>query len=204
MTDLPRDKDGKLYENRKNRNIKVQLKKKVMNGAKESVRKQSRDSTDKLTKKGVNTSFDPIPENEVRMLVQQIREGVNRKVAVRAMGRGETRGEYFIERGLKFIDKTTDGDQIIERPTYVKDEILKAEAEQEKMARLALMQSMKKGNAKVAMEFLNHQQAEVQEYFNDRAEYRQIAQDMGLSKQEYYRCLNVLNGISERKASENV
>jgi len=51
MTDLPRDKDGNLYENRKNRNIKVQLKKKVKNGAKEAVRKQSRDSTDKLTKK---------------------------------------------------------------------------------------------------------------------------------------------------------
>lgn len=91
MTDLPRDKDGNLYENRKNRNIKVQLMKKVKNGAKESVRKQSRDSTDKLTKKGVNSPFEPIPENEVRMLVQQIREGVNRKVAVRSMGRGETR-----------------------------------------------------------------------------------------------------------------
>ena len=51
MTDLPRDKNGNLYENRKNRSIKVQLKKKVMNGAKEAVRKQSRDSTDKLTKK---------------------------------------------------------------------------------------------------------------------------------------------------------
>jgi hypothetical protein len=138
------------------------------------------------------------------MLVQQIREGVNRKVAVRSMGRGETRGEYFIERGLKYVDKTTDNGMIIEKPTYVKDEILKAEAEQEKIARLALMQSMRKGNAKVAMEFLNHQQNEVQEYFNDRAEYRQIAQDMGLSKQEYYRCLNVLNGMSEAKASENV
>ena len=33
---------------------------------------------------------------------------------------------------------------IIEKPTYVKDEILKAEAEQEKIARLALMQSMRK------------------------------------------------------------
>ena len=204
MTDLPRDKDGNLYENRKNRNIKVQLMKKVKNGAKESVRKQSWDSTDKLTKKWVNTSFDPIPENEVRMLVQQIREGVNRRVAVRAMWRGETRGEYFIERGLKYIDKTMDGDKIIEKATFVKDEILKAEADQEKMARLALMQSMKKGNAKVAMEFLNHQQQEVQEYFNDRAEYRQIAQDMWLSKQEYYRCLNVLNGMSEQRASENV
>lgn len=82
---------------------------------------------------------------------------------------------------------------IVERPTFVKNEILKAEAEQEKIARLALMQSMKKGNAKVALEFLNRQQEEVQQYFNDREEYRQIAQDMGLSKQEYYRCLNVLN-----------
>lgn len=71
-----------------------------------------------------------------------------------------------------------DGDKVIEKATFVKDEILKAEADQEKMARLALMQSMKKGNAKIAMEFLNHQQQEVQEYFNDRAEYRQIAQDM--------------------------
>jgi DNA invertase Pin-like site-specific DNA recombinase len=93
---------------------------------------------------------------------------------------------------------------IIEKPTFVKNEILKAEAEQEKIDRLALMQSMKKGNAKVALEFLNRQQEEVQQYFNDREEYRQIAQDMGLSKQEYYRCLNVLNGMSEAKASENV
>ena len=93
---------------------------------------------------------------------------------------------------------------IVERPTFVKNEILKAEAEQEKIARLALMQSMKKGNAKVALEFLNRQQEEVQQYFNDREEYRQIAQDMGLSKQEYYRCLNVLNGMSEQKASQNV
>ena len=86
---------------------------------------------------------------------------------------------------------------IIEKPTFVKNEILKAEAEQEKIARLALMQSMKKGNAKVALDFLNRQQEEVQQYFNDREEYRQIVQDMGLSKQEYYRCLNVLNGMSE-------
>ncbi len=93
---------------------------------------------------------------------------------------------------------------IVERPTFVKNEILKAEAEQEKIARLALMQSMKKGNAKVALDFLNRQQEEVQQYFNDREEYRQIAQDMGLSKQEYYRCLNVLNGMSEQKASQNV
>lgn len=95
---LPRDKDGKLYENRKYVRAKSTLMAHVKNGAKESVRKQSRDSTDKLTKKGVNSPFEPIPENEVRMLVQQIREGVNRKVAVRSMGRGETRGEYFIER----------------------------------------------------------------------------------------------------------
>ena len=51
MTDLPRDKNGNLYENRKYTGMKVQLKKKIKNGAKEAVRKQSRDSTDKPTKK---------------------------------------------------------------------------------------------------------------------------------------------------------
>ncbi|MBQ0112659.1 MAG: hypothetical protein KBT03_05980 [Bacteroidales bacterium] len=66
----------------------------------------------------------------------------------------------------------------IEKATFVKNEILKAEADQEKIARLALMQSMKKGNARVAMEFLNKQQDEVQKYFNDTPEYRQIADDM--------------------------
>lgn len=71
-----------------------------------------------------------------------------------------------------------DDGMIIEKPTFVKNEILKAEAEQEKIARLALMQSMKKGNAKIALDFLNRQQEEVQQYFNDREEYRQIAQDM--------------------------
>ena len=204
MTDLPRDKNGNLYENRKHVNSKVALAKKVKNGAKEAVRKQSWDSTDKLTKKWVNSPFDPIPENEVRMLVQQIREWVNRKVAAKALWLWETRAEYFIERGLKYTDKTMDDGMIIEKPTFVKNEILKAEAEQEKIARLALMQSMKKWNAKVALDFLNRQQEEVQQYFNDREEYRQIAQDMWLSKQEYYRCLNVLNGMSEQKASENV
>ncbi len=92
----------------------------------------------------------------------------------------------------------------IEKATFVKNEILKAEADQEKIARLALMQSMKKGNARVAMEFLNKQQDEVQKYFNDTPEYRQIADDMWLSKQEYYWCLNVLNWMSQQKASENV
>lgn len=51
MTDLPRDKNGNLYENRKHVNSKVALTKKIKNGAKEAVRKQSWDSTDKLTKK---------------------------------------------------------------------------------------------------------------------------------------------------------
>jgi len=88
MTDLPRDKDGNLYQNGMGtKRVKNRLKQNVKRAAKSSVIKQSRDSTDKLTTKGVNTSFEPIPENEVRMLVQQIREGVNRKVAVRAMGR---------------------------------------------------------------------------------------------------------------------
>lgn len=51
MAELPKDKNGKLYENRKHANKKSTLMQHVKNGAKESVRKQSRDSTDKLTKK---------------------------------------------------------------------------------------------------------------------------------------------------------
>ena len=84
--DYPRDKDGKLYENGKGtKRVKNRLKQNVTKAANTSVIKQSRDSTDKLTKKGVNSPFEPIPEREVRMLVQQIREGVNRRVAIRAM-----------------------------------------------------------------------------------------------------------------------
>jgi hypothetical protein len=51
MTDLPKDKDGKLYENRKDRKLKMPFREQRKNGAKEAVRKQSRDSTDKLTTK---------------------------------------------------------------------------------------------------------------------------------------------------------
>ena len=201
--ELPRDKDWKLYENRVNKS-KKKYKKQVRDAAKESVRKQTWDSTPKLTKKWVNSPYDPIPEREIRMMVQQIREWLPRRIAAKAVGVGETRAEYFIERWLHYSDKVMEEWVLVEKPTYVKNEILKAEAEQEKIARLAVMQSMKKGNAKVAMEFLWKTQEEVQKYFNDTPEYRQIADDMGLSKQEYYRCLNVLNWVSEQKASENV
>lgn len=207
--EYPRDMNWELYQNIDNK-WKRGITKKIRKSTDAATVKRSWDniqwieSTEKINMKRRDEEFKPIPEHEVRMLVQQIREWVSRRVAVRALWRWETRAEYYINNWLKYTDKVMDGDNIIERPTYVKDEIAKAEAEQEKMARLSLMQSMKKGNAKVALEFLNKQQEEINKYFNDREEYRQLAKDMGLSQKEYYRCLNVLNGMSEQKASENV
>lgn len=207
--EYPRDMNWELYQNIDNK-WKRGITKKIRKSTDAATVKRSWDniqwieSTEKINLKRRDEEFKPIPEHEVRMLVQQIREWVSRRVAVRALWRWETRAEYYINNWLKYTDKVMDWDNIIERPTYVKDEIAKAEAEQEKMARLSLMQSMKKWNAKVALEFLNKQQEEINKYFNDREEYRQLAKDMGLSQKEYYRCLNVLNGMSEQKASENV
>lgn len=207
--EYPRDMNWELYQNIDNK-WKRTVPRKIRKSTDAATVKRSWDniqwieSTEKINMKRRDEEFKPIPEHEVRMLVQQIREWVSRRVAVRALWRWETRAEYYINNWLKYTDKVMDGDNIIERPTYVKDEIAKAEAEQEKMARLSLMQSMKKWNAKVALEFLNKQQEEINKYFNDREEYRQLAKDMGLSQKEYYRCLNVLNGMSEQKASENV
>lgn len=207
--EYPRDMNWELYQNIDNK-WKRTVTKKIRKSTDAATVKRSWDniqwieSTEKINMKRRDEEFKPIPEHEVRMLVQQIREWVSRRVAVRALWRWETRAEYYINNWLKYTDKVMDGDNIIERPTYVKDEIAKAEVEQEKMARLSLMQSMKKWNAKVALEFLNKQQEEINKYFNDREEYRQLAKDMGLSQKEYYRCLNVLNGMSEQKASENV
>lgn len=205
--EYPKDINGEEYQNITPIGKKRQFKQTQRKATNTATIKRSWDniqwieSTEKINHK---EDFKPIPEHEVRMLVQQIREWVSWRVAVRALWRWETRGEYYINNWLKYTDKVMDGDNIIERPTYVKDEIAKAEAEQEKMARLSLMQAMKKWNAKVALEFLNKQQEEINKYFNDREEYRQLAKDMGLSQKEYYRCLNVLNGMSEQKASENV
>lgn len=202
--EYPTDEEWNKYVNIDEKGRKKKFKNNIRECSKVAADKQTWDSVDKLTTKWVNSPFDPIPEREVRVFVQQIREWVNRKVAVKAMWRWETRWEYFIDRWLKYTDKVMDGDKIIEKVTYAKDEILKAEAEQEKIARLSIMQAMKKWNAKVAVEFLNNQQKEVQEFFNDKEEYRQMAKDMWMTQQEYYWCLNVLNWVSERKASENV
>lgn len=200
----PRDENWNLHVNIVSKKRKKHLMENVRDAGNESQRKQTWDSTNKLTKKWVNSPYDPIPEREVRMMVQQIREWLPWRIAAKAIGIPEARAEYFIERWLHYTDKVMEWWMTIEKATFVKNEILKAEADQEKIARLALMQSMKKGNARVAMEFLNKQQDEVQKYFNDTPEYRQIADDMWLSKQEYYWCLNVLNWMSQQKASENV
>lgn len=74
----------------------------------------------------------------------------------------------------------------------------------EETARQGIMIAMKKGNLKATQQFLESQKEEVEKRFNDRAEYRQLAQDMGLSKKEYIWCLNVLNGIPQQQASINV
>lgn len=93
---------------------------------------------------------------------------------------------------------------VVEVKTYFKDEVLKSEAQMEETARQGLMIAMKKGNLKATQQFLESQKEEVEKKFNDRAEYRQLAQDMGLSKKEYIRCLNVLNGVTQQQASINV
>lgn len=83
-------------------------------------------------------------------------------------------------------------DGVVEKKTYLKDLILVSEAQQEENARMSIMIAMKKGNLKATQQFLDKQK-ELEEKFLDRAEYRQIAKDMGLSKKDYIRCLNVLN-----------
>lgn len=54
---------------------------------------------------------------------------------------------------------------------------------------------------KTSMEYLDRIK-EREKRFHDRAEYRQLAKDYGMSEKEYVWCLNVLNGITQRKASE--
>ncbi len=109
-----------------------------------------------------------------------------------------------MDKGLHYTDKAMTDEGIVEVKTYFKDEVLKAEAKMEETARQGIMIAMKKGNLKATQQFLESQKEEVEKKFNDRAEYRQLAQDMGLSKKEYIRCLNVLNGIPQQQASLNV
>lgn len=94
-------------------------------------------------------------------------------------------------------------DGVVEKKTYLKDLILISEAQQEENARMSIMIAMKKGNLKATQQFMDKQK-ELEEKFLDRAEYRQIAKDMGLSKKDYIRCLNVLNGVTQQQASLNV
>lgn len=54
---------------------------------------------------------------------------------------------------------------------------------------------------KTSMEYLDRIK-EREKRFHDRAEYRQLAKDYGMSQKEYVWCLNVLNGITQQKASE--
>ena len=83
----------------------------------------------------------------------------------------------------------------------MKDEILKSEAKLEVSAMDAINASISRGNTKVSLDYLERIK-EREKRFHDRAEYRQIAKDYGMTEKEYVWCLNVLNGISQAKASE--
>ena len=83
----------------------------------------------------------------------------------------------------------------------MKDEILKMEAQMESDALDAINASIKRGNTKTSLEYLERLK-DREKRFHDRAEYRQIAKDYGMTEKEYVWCLNVLNGITQQKASE--
>ena len=148
--------------------------------------------------------FETIPDNLVRLLAQKIEEWTPRRIAARVCGLAENLVEYRIEKWLHYTDKAMTEEWLVERKTYIKDVILKSEAKIEDIARQSVLIAMKKWNTKVAQEFLDKQKKEVEERFNDRAEYRQIAKDMWLSKKEYIWCLNVLNWVTQQQASINV
>ena len=197
----PLDKDGKPYEN-KSKKRHSSLKNNVRKAVDATNQKRGRDMTGKYFIG--SPELERVPDNIVRLMTQKVREGTPRRIAARVCGMAENVVEYWMDKGLHYTDKAMTDAGVVEVKTYFKDEVLKSEAQMEETARQGLMIAMKKGNLKATQQFLESQKEEVEKKFNDRAEYRQLAQDMGLTKKEYIRCLNVLNGVTQQQASINV
>lgn len=203
--DYPTDKNGNLYKNSKLGSRKKMKKEKAKNCAMAMSAAGSWEAVGRFTEVGVNSPYEPIPNELVGLLIEQLREQVPINIALKVVGIEKNRGEFFIEHWLYFSEEIlSNTGEKIQKKTYVKDEIMKAEGKAEADARKAVMKSIKDGNAKRAVEFLQEQAQEVCNYFSDTVEWRQIARDMGLSVKEYYWCLNVLNGVSQKQASINV
>lgn len=197
----PLGPDGKPYENKSDKRHS-RLKNNVKNAGKASGKTRGWDMTGKYFIG--KPDLEQIPDNLLRLLTQKVRDGIPRRIAARVCGLAENVVEYRMDKGLHYTDRAMSDQGVVEVKTYLKDEVLKAEAQMEETARQGIMIAMKKGNLKATQQFLESQKEEVEKKFNDRAEYRQLAQDMGLSKKEYIRSLNVLNGIPQQQASINV
>ena len=193
----PVDKDGKPFENSSKK--KHRMKKVVSKAGKVSDAIRTWWST-----KGIELNwaeYEELDEDFWRALVNLIRDGTPWHLWARVLGVAEDRVEYWIDHWASFIDEDNSGIETFARKVIVKDEILKMEAQMESDALDAINASIKRGNTKTSLEYLERLK-DREKRFHDRAEYRQIAKDYGMTEKEYVWCLNVLNGISQAKASE--
>ena len=193
----PTDKEGNEYKNSWGR--KKRLKGNVRKANRVALAIRSWWSTQEFS---VNEpAYEPFEEDFWRDFCNIVRNGTPWHLAARVMWAEEDRVWYWIEHDAHYIDKEEVGDETMARKVIVKDEILKEEAKMEQSARDAINASISRWNVKSSMEYLDRIK-EREKRFHDRAEYRQIAKDYGMSEKEYVWCLNVLNGITQQKASE--
>ena len=198
MPEYPKDKEGKLFENQDNKG-KKRIKKRCKKGGKVNQAIRSWWSTAEFN---VNEpAYERYDEDFWRDFCNLIRNGTPWHLAARVLWAEEDRVGYWIEHDAHYIDSEQVGDETMANKVIIKDEILKAEARLENDARDAINASISRWNVKTSMEYLDRIK-EREKRFHDRAEYRQLAKDYGMSEKEYVWCLNVLNGITQRKASE--
>lgn len=199
MPEYPKDREGKLFENQDNSWRKKKLKKKCKKGGKVNQAIRSWWSTAEFN---VNEpAYERYDEDFWRDFCNLIRNGTPWHLAARVLWAEEDRVGYWIEHDAHYIDSEQVGEETMANKVIIKDEILKAEARLENDARDAINASISRWNVKTSMEYLDRIK-EREKRFHDRAEYRQLAKDYGMSEKEYIWCLNVLNGITQRKASE--
>lgn len=197
MHEYPKDKDGKEFENKSGK--KKRLKRTAKKGNKVAQAIRSWGSTQEFS---VNEpAYEPLEEDFWREYCNLLRNWTPWHLAARVMWVEEDRVGYWIEHDAHYIDKEEVGEETLARKVVVKEEMLKSEARLENDARDAINASISRWNVKTSMEYLDRIK-EREKRFHDRAEYRQLAKDYGMSQKEYVWCLNVLNGITQQKASE--
>lgn len=195
--EYPTDKEGKKYKNSWGKKTKLRDNVKKANRVALAIR--SWWSTQEFS---VNEpAYEPLEEDFWRDFCNLLRNGTPWHLAARVLGVEEDRVGYRIEHDAHYIDKEQVGEETLARKVVVKEEMLKEEAKMENSARDAINASISRGNVKVSMEYLDRIK-DREKRFHDRAEYRQLAKDYGMSQKEYVWCLNVLNGITQQKASE--